>query len=155
MFFHPCRDVRQAAWDPCSYHRIIRLKREIELCVIGVAMIGEAMCLYDGPSDVVYVEKRRGSKNRTLWNSSDQLMWYQQFKQQNVVLMLFNICLNKSGMKTSYFSRLNVSISTQTYILIFIILLKMSYKNFCIYIYIQVKELSECWLLNTFDLLID
>ncbi len=25
-----------------------RLKREIELCVIGVAMIGKAMCLYDG-----------------------------------------------------------------------------------------------------------
>ncbi len=58
MFFHPCRDVRQAAWDPCSYRWIIWLKREIELCVIGVAMVGEAMC----PSDVVYVEKRRGPR---------------------------------------------------------------------------------------------
>ncbi len=25
-------------------------------------MVGEAMCLYDGPSDVVYVEKRRGPR---------------------------------------------------------------------------------------------
>ncbi len=48
MFFHPCRDVHQAAWDPCSYRWIIRLKREIELRVISITMIGEAMCLYDG-----------------------------------------------------------------------------------------------------------
>ncbi len=60
MFFHPCRDVRQAAWDPCSYRWIIWLKREIELCVIGVAMVGEACACMMGPSDVVYVEKRRG-----------------------------------------------------------------------------------------------
>ncbi len=48
MFFHPCRDVRQAAWDSCSYRWIIWSKWEIELCVISVEMVGEAMCLCDG-----------------------------------------------------------------------------------------------------------
>ncbi len=48
MFFHPCRDVRQAAWDPWSYRWIIWSKWEIQLCVISIAMEGEAMCLFDG-----------------------------------------------------------------------------------------------------------
>ncbi len=68
MFFHPCRDVHQAAWDACSYRWISRLKREIELCVISVAMVGEAMCLYDGTHDVVYVENRRGPRTE-LWGT--------------------------------------------------------------------------------------
>ncbi len=63
MFFHPCRDVRQAAWDPCSYRWIIRSKWEIQLCVICIAMVGETMCFcMMGPSDVLYVEKRRGPR---------------------------------------------------------------------------------------------
>ncbi len=37
-----------------------RNERERELCAISVEMVGDTMCLYDGPSDVVYVEKRRG-----------------------------------------------------------------------------------------------
>ncbi len=73
MFFHPCRDVRQATWDPCSYRWIIRLKREIELRVIGVARIGEVMCLYDGTQWCSVCGEEEGSKNRTLRNSSDQL----------------------------------------------------------------------------------
>jgi len=39
--------LRQAAWDPCSYHWIIWSKWEIELCVISIAMVWETMCLYD------------------------------------------------------------------------------------------------------------
>ncbi len=76
MFFHPCRDVRQAAWDPCSYRWIIWLKREIELCVIGVAMVGEAMCLYDGSQWCSVCGEEEGSKNRSLRNPSGQLMCF-------------------------------------------------------------------------------
>ncbi len=76
MFFHPCRDVRQAAWDPCSYRWIIWLKREIELCVIGVAMVGEAMCLHDGSQWCSVCGEEEGSKNRSLRNPSDQLMCF-------------------------------------------------------------------------------
>ncbi len=76
MLFHPCRDVRQAAWDPCSYRWIIWLKREIELCVIGVAMVGEAMCLYDGSQWCSVCGEEEGSKNRSLRNPSDQLMCF-------------------------------------------------------------------------------
>ncbi len=61
----PCRDVRQAAWDPCSYLWIIWwLKREIELCVISVAMVGEAMCQYDGTQWCSVCGEEEGSKNR-------------------------------------------------------------------------------------------
>ncbi len=74
MFFHPCRDVCQAAWDACSYCWIIWLKREIELCVISVAMVGEAMCLYDGTQWCSVCGEEEGSKNWTLRNPSDQLM---------------------------------------------------------------------------------
>ncbi len=74
MFFHPCRDVLQAAWDACSYHWIIRLKREIELCVISITIAGEAMCLYDGTQWCIVCEEEEGSKNWTLRNPSDQLM---------------------------------------------------------------------------------
>ncbi len=70
------RDVRQAAWDPCSYRWIIWLKREIELCVIGVAMVGEAMCLYDGSQWCSVCGEEEGSKNRSLRNPSDQLMCF-------------------------------------------------------------------------------
>ncbi len=76
MLFHPCRDVRQAVWDPCSYRWIIWLKREIELCVIGVAMVGEAMCLYDGSQWCSVCGEEEGSKNRSLRNPSDQLMCF-------------------------------------------------------------------------------
>ncbi len=74
VFFHPCRDVCQATWDPCSYRWIIWFKREIELCVISVAMVGEAMCLYDGSQWCSVCGEEEGSKNRSLKNPSDQLM---------------------------------------------------------------------------------
>ncbi len=74
MFFHPCRDVRQAAWDPCSYRWIIRSKWEIELCVISIAMVGDTMCLYDGTRWCSVCGEEEGSKNRALGNPSDQLM---------------------------------------------------------------------------------
>ncbi len=76
MFFHPCRDVRQAAWDPCSYLWIIWSKWEIELCVISVEMVREAMCLYDGTQWCSVCGEEEGSKNRSLGNSSDQLMCF-------------------------------------------------------------------------------
>ncbi len=66
VFFHPCRDVRQAAWDPCSYRWIIWSKWEIELCVISIEMVGEAMCLYDGSQWCSVCGEEEGSKNRSL-----------------------------------------------------------------------------------------
>ncbi len=68
MFFHPCRDVFQAAWDLCSYRWIIWLKWEIELCVISVEMVGEAMCLYNGSQWCSVCGEEEGSKNRSLGN---------------------------------------------------------------------------------------
>ncbi len=62
--------------SPCSYRWIIWLKREIELCVIGVAMVGEAMCLYDGSQWCSVCGEEEGSKNRSLRNPSDQLMCF-------------------------------------------------------------------------------
>ncbi len=76
VFFHPCRDVCQAAWDPCSYRWIIWSKWEIELCVISVEMVGEAMCLYDGSQWCSVCGEEEGSKNRALGNPSDQLMCF-------------------------------------------------------------------------------
>ncbi len=76
MFFHPCRDVCQAAWDPCSYRLIIWSKWEIELCVISVEMVGEAMCLYDGTQWCSVCGEEEGSKNRALGKPSDQLMCF-------------------------------------------------------------------------------
>ncbi len=76
VFFHPCRDVRQAAWDPCSYRWIIWSKWEIELCVISIEMVGEAMCLYDGSQWCSVCGEEEGSKNRSLGNPSDQLMCF-------------------------------------------------------------------------------
>ncbi len=76
MFFHPCRDVRQAAWDPCSYRWIIWSKWEIELCVISVEMVGEAMCLYNGTQWCSVCGEEEGSKNRALGNPSDQFMCF-------------------------------------------------------------------------------
>ncbi len=60
--FHPCRDVCQAAWDPCSYRWIIWSKWEIELCVISVEMVGETMCLYDGTQWCSVCGEEEGSK---------------------------------------------------------------------------------------------
>ncbi len=76
VFFHPCRDVRQAAWDPCSYRWIIWSKWEIELCVISAEMVGEAMCLYDGTQWCSACGEEEGSKNRSLGNPSDQFMCF-------------------------------------------------------------------------------
>ncbi len=76
VFFHPCRDVRQAAWDPCSYRWIIWSKLEIELCVISIEMVGEAMCLYDGSQWCSVCGEEEGSKNRSLGNPSDQFMCF-------------------------------------------------------------------------------
>ncbi len=76
MFFHPCWDVCQAAWDPCSYRWIIWSKWEIELCVISVEMVGEAMCLYDGTQWCSVCGEEEGSKNRFLRKPSDQLMCF-------------------------------------------------------------------------------
>ncbi len=75
MFFHPWRDVRQAAWDPYSYRWIIWSKWEIELCVISVEMVREAMCLYDGGQWCSVCGEEEGSKNWSLRNPSDQLMF--------------------------------------------------------------------------------
>ncbi len=80
MFFHPCRDVCQAAWDPCSYHWIIWLKWEIELCVISIAMVGEAMCLYDGTQWCSVCGEEEGSKNWSLGNARDQLLCFGYFR---------------------------------------------------------------------------
>ncbi len=68
-------DVRLAAWDPCSYRLIIWSKWEIELCVISVAMVVEAMCLYDGTQWCSVCGEEEGSKNRALGNPGDQLMF--------------------------------------------------------------------------------
>ncbi len=76
VFFHPCRDVCQAAWDPCSYRWIIWSKWEIELCVISIEMVGEAMCLYDGSQWCSLCGEEEGSKNWALGNPSDQLMCF-------------------------------------------------------------------------------
>ncbi len=76
MFFHPCRDVCQAAWDPCSYRWIIWSKWEIELCVISVEMVGETMCLYEGTQWCSVCGEEEGSKNWALGNPGDQLMCF-------------------------------------------------------------------------------
>ncbi len=76
VFFHPSRDVHQAAWDPCSYRWIIWSKWEIELCVISIEVVGEAMCLYDGSQWCSVCGEEEGSKNRSLGNSSDQFMCF-------------------------------------------------------------------------------
>ncbi len=76
MFFHPCRDVCQVAWDLCSYCWIIWSKWEIELCVISVAMVGDAMRLYDGTQWCSVCGEEEGSKNRSLGNPSDQFMCF-------------------------------------------------------------------------------
>ncbi len=64
------------AWDGCNYRWIIRLKREIELCVISVEMVGEDMCLYDGTQWCSVCGEEDGSKNWPLRNPSDQLMCF-------------------------------------------------------------------------------
>ncbi len=64
------------AWDPCSYRWIIWSKWEIELCVISVEMVGEAMCLYDGSQWCSVCGEEEGSKNRALGNPGDQLMCF-------------------------------------------------------------------------------
>ncbi len=76
VFFHPCRDVRQAAWDPFSYRWIIWWKWERELCVISVDVVGEAMCLYDGTQWCSVCGEEEGSKNQSLGNPGDQLMCF-------------------------------------------------------------------------------
>ncbi len=50
------------------------VKWEIELCVISVEMVGEAMCLYDGTQWCSVCGEEEGSKNRAMVNPSDQLM---------------------------------------------------------------------------------
>ncbi len=54
---------------------IIWSKWEIELCIISIEMVGEAMCLYDGTQCSACGEEE-GSKNRSLGNPSDQLMCF-------------------------------------------------------------------------------
>ncbi len=74
MFFHPCRDVHQAVWDPCSYRWDIWSKWEIELFVISIARVGDTMCLYDGTQWCSVCEEEEGSKNQSLRNPSDQFV---------------------------------------------------------------------------------
>ncbi len=78
MLFYTCRDVRQASWDPCSYRWIVWSKWEIELCVISLAMVWETMCLSDETQWCNVCWEEEGSKNWSLRNPSDQLMfwWY-------------------------------------------------------------------------------
>ncbi len=71
VFFHPCRDepeIRAATLD-----HLVEM-RDKAVCHRVFKMVGEAMCLYDGTSDVVYVEREEGSKNRSLRNTCDQVM---------------------------------------------------------------------------------
>ncbi len=82
VFFHPCRDVCQAAWDPWSYRWIIWLEREIELCIISIEMVGEAMRLYDGTQWCSLCGEEEGSKNWSLGNPSNQLMCLDTFPPQ-------------------------------------------------------------------------
>ncbi len=65
-----------APWDLCSYRWIIWSKWEIQLCVISVEMVWEAMCLYDGTQWCSVCGEEEGSKNRSLWNPSDQFMCF-------------------------------------------------------------------------------
>ncbi len=58
-----------------SYRWIIWSKWEIELCVISIAMVGEAMCLYDGSQWCSVCGEEEWSKNRSLGNPSEQLMF--------------------------------------------------------------------------------
>ncbi len=58
---------------------IIWSKWEIELCVISIEMVGEAMCLYDGSQRCSVCGEEEGSKNRALRNPSDQLMYFGYF----------------------------------------------------------------------------
>ncbi len=51
-------------------------KWEIELCVISIEMVGEAMCLYDGSQWCSVCGEEEGSKNRSLGNPSDQFMCF-------------------------------------------------------------------------------
>ncbi len=74
-FIHAEMSTRQPEIR-AAYRWIIWLKREIELCVIGVAMVGEAMCLYDGSQWCSVCGEEEGSKNRSLRNPSDQLMCF-------------------------------------------------------------------------------
>ncbi len=99
MVFHPCRDVCQAAWDPCSYRWIIWSKWEIELCVISVEMVGETMCLYDGTQWCSVCGEEEGSKNRALRNISVQLMCFGYFPASLTLLHLYTTshwCKNTS-----------------------------------------------------------
>ncbi len=48
----------------------------IEQCVISVAIVGEATCLYDGTQWCSVCGEEEGSKNRALGNPSDQLMCF-------------------------------------------------------------------------------
>ncbi len=50
--------------------------KERESCVISIAMVGEAMCLYDGTQWCSVCGEKEGSKNQSLRNPSDQLMCF-------------------------------------------------------------------------------
>ncbi len=48
----------------------------LELCVISIEVVGEAMCLYDGSQWCSVCGEEEGSKNRSLGNPSDQFMCF-------------------------------------------------------------------------------
>ncbi len=53
-----------------------KVEWEIELCVISVEMLGEAMCLYDGTQWCIVCGEVEGSNIRSLGNPSDQFMCF-------------------------------------------------------------------------------
>ncbi len=62
-FIHAEMSARQQQW-------------EIELCVISIEVVGEAMCLYDGTQWCSVCGEEEGSKNRSLGNPSGQLICF-------------------------------------------------------------------------------
>ncbi len=74
MIFHPCRDVHQAAWNPCSYHHLAEVKDNVVFHQHSNDMRNHVP-LWWSQCCSVYGEEE-GSKNRSLRNTSDQLMYF-------------------------------------------------------------------------------
>ncbi len=74
-FIHAEMSARQPEIRATTFW-IIWSKWEIELWVICVPMVGEAMRLYDGTQLCSVCGEEEGSKNRSLRNSTNQLMCF-------------------------------------------------------------------------------
>ncbi len=82
MLFNPCRDVHQSGWDPCRCHWIIWLKWAVELSFISIAMVGKTTVCANMMGPSVYREEE-GSKNWSMRNTNDQLMWFGYLSSQS------------------------------------------------------------------------